>query len=380
MRKIAMRRLIKGEKGYVLIAALLVLLIVGLISGPLLSYMVSGLKAGHIFETGAAELYAADAGVEDAVWRIPNAGLCHGSPSTTYNITDVNGKSVEVTITLLNNTTETVTYRVESIATSNGSGTKIEAYVIGDAVAGDFSGITNSVITSLGAYRTYGKVNIYPPEGEEHGPQDYYPGAWPTPQELCDWYWWDVQHATHYSSDTTIDLNGVSQSIGPLYVNGKLTIRNSGGPATLTLTGTIYATGDTLIGTTGKGFTLALNDSTIFVESAVVGSQKALDIGGQCSMDGSGCLIAVGDTYFAPKGDIGSEEGPVLTLSVLGSTLLQPSGNFYGSVAGNVTVDVKSGTGQNLTYPETGFGVINFPGCIAGRFIYSIDSWEVSRQ
>ena len=63
-----MKTLIKGEKGYVLIAALLVLVILGLISGPLLSYMVSGLKAGHVFETGAAELYAADAGVQDAIW------------------------------------------------------------------------------------------------------------------------------------------------------------------------------------------------------------------------------------------------------------------------------------------------------------------------
>jgi Tfp pilus assembly protein PilX len=91
-----MRRLIRNEKGYILLLALLVLLVVGLISGPLLSYMVSGLRAGHTFETGAAELYAADAGVEDAVWRIPNVGLCPGYPSTTYNITDVNGKSVEV--------------------------------------------------------------------------------------------------------------------------------------------------------------------------------------------------------------------------------------------------------------------------------------------
>jgi Tfp pilus assembly protein PilX len=380
MRKIGMNRLIRGEKGYILITALLVLVVVGLISGPVLSYMVSGLRAGHVFETGAAELYAADAGVEDAVLRIPNLGLCQAQNTAHYTISDVNGKSVNVTITYVNNTTETVTYRVESTATSDSSGTKIDAYISGDAIAGDFSGITNNVITSLGGIKYFGQVNVDPPEGEEHGPQDYYGGDWPTAEELCDWYWWDVQDATHYSSDTTIDLNGVSQSLGPLYVDGELTIKNSGGSATLTLTGTIYATGDTLIGTTGKTFTLGLNGSTIFVASATAGSQKALDIGGKCSMDGSGTLIAVGDTYFAPDGNIGSEEGPVLTLSVLGSTLLQPSGNFYGTVAGNVTVDVKSGEGQNLIYPDTGFGVINFPGCIAGRFIYSIASWEVSRQ
>lgn len=303
---------------------------------------------------------------------------CGGNHSWTYpSPLVVNGKSVGVTITGMNN----VTYRVESSTSSNGSKTKITAYVIGTSIYGDFSGITNSVITSLGTIKYFGQVNVDPAVGEEHGPVANYGGSWPTAGELCDWYWEDVKDATHYNSDTTIDLNGVSQSLGPLYVHGKLTIENSNNtPATLTLTGTIYVTGDTLIGTIGKGFTLGLNNCTIFVESSTAGSQQALQIGQKCTMDGSGALIAVGDTYFAPQGNIGSEEGPVLTLSVLGSTLLQPSGTFWGSVAGNVTVDVKSGSGQNLTFPESGFGVINFPGCTAGRFIYSIASWEVSRQ
>ena len=56
VRKIGVKRLVRGEKGYILILALLVLVVVGLISGPVLSYMVGGLRAGHVFETGAAEL------------------------------------------------------------------------------------------------------------------------------------------------------------------------------------------------------------------------------------------------------------------------------------------------------------------------------------
>jgi hypothetical protein len=378
MRKIGTVRLISDQKGYILIAALLVLVVIGLISGPLLSYMVNGLAAGHVFEVGAAELYGADAGAQDAIWKIQNGiGLCIGSPTTHYTVSDVNGKSVDVIVTYQDGPI----YHIESTAASDGSGTRIDAYVVGDAVAGDFSGITNNVITSLSEIKYFGQVNVDPPEGEEHGPADYYGGNWPTPGELVDWYQWDVQHATHYDSDTTIDLNGVSQSLGPLYVDGKLTIVNSSNtPATLTLAGVIYATGDTQIGATGKAFTLGLSGTTIFVESATMGNQKALEIGGKCSMDGSGCLIAVGDTYFAPDGNIGSEEGPVLTLSILGSTLLQPSGNFYGTVAGSVVVDVKSGSEQNLMYPDAGFGAVNFPGCIAGRFIYSVVSWDVSRE
>lgn len=370
-----MRRLIKGEKGYVLIAALLVLVVLGLISGPLLSYMVSGLRAGHVLETGAAELYGGDAGVMDAMWKIQNnMGPCSGSPTLHYTISDVNGKEVDVTITYMAGPI----YEVQSTATSSGSKTKVTAYIVGTPVSGNFSGITDHVITSLGAINTYGQVNISPTTGN-HSPQAYYSGAWPTPEELCAWYAYDVKDAPHYYSDTTIDLNGVDQSIGPLYVGGKLTIVNSSNtPATLSLNGTVYVTGDTLIGTTGKSFTLNLNGHTIFVAST--SSKYALQIGGKCTMEGSGAVIAVGGIYFAPSGNIGSPAGPVLALSVLGSTLLQPSGTFYGTVAGNVTVDVKSGSQQTLIYPNGGFGIINFPGCTTGRFVYSIVSWEVSRE
>jgi Tfp pilus assembly protein PilX len=386
VRKIAVNRLIRDEKGYILILALLVLVLVGLISGPLLSYMVSGLRAGHVFETGAAELYAADAGVEDAVWNLQLrtdkvTGLTRCNDSTSYPIANVNDKSVVVTITWVYNTTDTITYLVESTATSDGSETKIDAYINGDAVAGDFSGITNNVITSLGKIILKPGTEVYPPEGEEHGQQDYYDYAWPTPEELCDWYWWDVRDATHYYSDTTIDLNGVSQELGPLYVNGTLTIKNSSStPATLTLNGTIYATGKTQIyGPTSNEpykLTLDLNDYTIFVSSNITGAQNALEIQ-KCNMNGSGAIIAVGDIYFAPKVPAGMTD-PVFIMSISGETLVQPNGEFYGSIAGSI--DVQLQPGSSINFPESGLGVINFPGCIAGRFIYSIDSWEVSRH
>ena len=380
VRRIGVKRLITDEKGYILILALLVLVVVGLISGPVLSYLVSGLRAGHIFETGAAELYAADAGVEDAVLKIQQGiGLCLHQ-SKNYTISNVNNKSVEVTVTCVSNTTEIVTYHVESTATSGGSGTKIDAYVNGDAVAGDFSGITNNVITSQGKIIIKPGTNVTPPEGEDHGPQDYYGDAWPTPEELCDWYWWDVRDGTHYYSDTTIDLNGVSQELGPLYVNGKLTIKNSSStPATLTLAGTIYATGKTEIyGPTANEpykLTLDLNDYSIFVSSNITGAQNALEIQ-KCNMNGSGAIIAVGDIYFAPNVPAGMTD-PVFIMSVSGETLVQPNGQFYGSIAGSV--DVQLQPGSSIHFPESGLGVINFPGCIAGRFIYSIDSWEVRR-
>jgi len=379
VRKIGVKILVRGEKGYILILALLVLVVVGLISGPVLSYMVSGLRAGHIFETGAAELYAADAGVEDAVWKIQHpdeAGYlpCSaGNPPRLYNITDVNGRSVQVSIESVYAVENmTFIYRVLSTATSNGSGTEIEAYVNGVNEYGDYAGLLSQIVTTQGIIDEQGKQYLNYTPG--HEPVENYNGPWPTPRELKDFYWQDVKSKTPYTSGT-IDIDGVDTTKGPLYRNGTLEIKNSSNtPATLTLNGTLYITGDTLIGTTGKDFTLDLKGNTIFVGSNTTGSQKALWIGTKVSIKGPGCIIAVGDIYFEPKAQVTTE--PVFVLSVVGQTLLQPGGNIYGAVAGSVEVQLQPNT--HLAYPTGGFGDLNF---LAGiqRLAYSIDTWKVSR-
>jgi hypothetical protein len=226
------------------------------------------------------------------------------------------------------------------------------------SVYGDFSDLLNQVITSQGEIELRPGTEVNPSEGE-HAPVEYYAGPWPTAEELSAWYGEDVEGEEPYGSGT-IDLNGVSMELGPLYRDGTLEIKNSSNtPATLTLTGTVYITGHTFIGTTGKDFTLDLNGQTIFVASNTTGSQKALWIGDRASLKGPGCVIAVGDIYYAPKQQVTTD--PIFVLSVSGTTLLQPNGNIYGAVAGSVEVDLQ--VGMSLTYPEAGFGSINFPGC-----------------
>ena len=378
--KTSVKRAIRDEKGTVMILALILLVVGGLIIAPLLGFMGTGLIAGQVYEKKTDELYAADTGVEDAIWKMQNDVVkppqsCGDPDHWSYNISDVNGKSVAVTITWVNNTTNTVTYHIVSTATGDGSGTKIEAYVIGTTVYGDFSGITDNVITSLGEIDYPPIYEITYPEGAEPY-SNYPPDYWPPGDELAAWYFEDVEDEEPYDSDT-IDLYGVDQELGPIYRDGTLTIKNSSNtPATLTLTGTIYITGDTLIGTTGKDFTLDLNDNTIFVASDSADPQKALWIGGQCTLIGSGAIIAIGDIYFAPNTKAGVTD-PVFIMSVEGTTTLQPGGDFYGSIAGSVEVQLQPDT--SINYPEEGgFGVINFPGCTAGRFIYAIATWEVS--
>ncbi|MCD6391455.1 MAG: hypothetical protein J7L92_05640, partial [Dehalococcoidia bacterium] len=353
-----MKRLIRDEKGQALILVLILLLVSGLIIAPLLAYMGSGLIAGRVYEKRTAELYAADAGVEDAVWKIQHqaAGVwnltkCY--PSTNYTITNVNGKDVTVTITYLINEPiyPTYHYRVVSTATGDGSGTQIEAYVA--SVYGDYSGITNHVITSQGEIDLK-KVSLdCDPENE---PAKNYTGPWPTADELAQYYWRDVEDGTHYYGVTEIDLKGNNCPPWPIYINGEAVDCPSGlGPlyidvdgelditssistkeATLTLNGTLYITGDTKIygptATEPYKQTLDLNGQTIFVDGA-------LDIE-RCTIEGPGVIIAIGDVYFAPNPDVGGEGEPVFVMSVSGTTTVRPGINMYGAIAGSLEVEI----------------------------------------
>jgi hypothetical protein len=372
--KIDVKRLIKDEKGQTLILALILLIIGGLIIAPLLSYMNTGLTTGGVYERKADELYAADAGVEDAVLKIqhqvPEVQELYcgaGNHTWSYNISDVNDKKVDVILAYV----DSFTYRVVSTATGDGSGTKIDAYITG--VGGNYSGILDNVLTSQSEIDTK-NADVNPPSGE-HGPAPYYEGPWPTPEELADWYGEDIEGLTSYASDT-IDLAGVNMTKGPLYTYGTLTIKNSDKDKTptLALNGTFYITGDASIGygtSQNRPMTLDLNGQTIFVESSTA---DALKIGDMCTVMGPGVIIAVGDIYFKPKAQAG---GAVFILSVSGTTQVQPQGDFYGAIAGNITVDLQPNT--SLDYPEEGwYEDFNFPlGSVKG-LVYSIASWEVS--
>jgi hypothetical protein len=131
----------------------------------------------------------------------------------------------------------------------------------------------------------------------------------------------------------------------------------------------------------GKGgkpnLSIDLNGETIFVASNSSDPEKALQIGDWCSINGPGVIIAVGDVYFAPKGDVGSNGEPVFILSVAGTTTLKPSGDFYGAIAGSISVEAFSGETPSTTYPTGGFGPVNFPSLFEARRSYSIASWEI---
>jgi len=106
--KPATKRLIIDEKGGVIMLVMVLLVVGGLVLTPLLGLMTTGLLSGQVYEKKTDELYAADAGVDDALWRIKNVGLaaCFGDyseydyvDSWTYPLDEnVNDKDVLVTI------------------------------------------------------------------------------------------------------------------------------------------------------------------------------------------------------------------------------------------------------------------------------------------
>jgi len=378
-RKIDVKTLIRDEKGAALVMVLILLLISGLITGPMLSYMGTGLSSGEVYEMRTDELYAADAGVEDAIWKIQQGyvALCPGDPTYDYTMSDVNGKSVDVTITSFDGSGNlTLTYRVVSTSSGDGIGTEIEAYIFGVNPYGDYEGLLGQVLTSQYEISIKGEVN--PPDGE-HGPEEFYDDPWPTAEELAAWYLKDVAGVEPYDSDT-LDIDGDDMEIGPFvsFRDDGLEITNSqttDPPPTLTLTGTVYITGDTLI-KPNKEMTLDLNGHTIFVASNTTGTPALWIGGGKLSILGPGIIMAVGDIYFEPNIPVGMTE-PIFIMSVEGETLLQPGGDFYGSIAGSVEVELQPGSSVSYPVDSDWYDSLNF---LIGvkMLIFHIASWQVT--
>jgi len=91
-----LKELGRDEKGQALILVVILMLLGSVIIASLLGFMSTGLLAGQVFEKKMNGLYAADAGVEDALWKILNDPPA--SYPYSYSLSDVNDMSVNITI------------------------------------------------------------------------------------------------------------------------------------------------------------------------------------------------------------------------------------------------------------------------------------------
>ena len=392
--KTIVKRLARDEKGAALVLVLILLLISGLIIGPLLSYMGTGLITGEVYETRTDELYAADAGVEDAIWKIQHGEtpVCPGSPEKwSYNIADINGKNVTVYIEY---DVDAGMYKITSISaiddgggTAAITGTAIEAYLSVSYL--DFSALLDNALVSQDTITISPNSEVHgdvwlPDEEDLDNKGDIYDGVvkdsddmiitWPTYEQLSTYYMGLVQGAP--DPGDSIDIKD-TKTIGPCLTEGSLVVDNTGDPDTLVLEGTVYVNGDLEFQQAGSNnYTVDLNGNTIFAEGSIDFPSEHV------SISGSGCIIAVGDIDFHPSITSGGDDF-VLIMSIAGEVQFHPNGIFTGCIAGDANVDLQpnsyiqwiSPEGKGLDVPWGAGGADETP--IVTWL--SIESWEVIR-
>jgi len=399
--KIAVKRLIRDEKGQTLILTLVLLVVGGLITASLLAYMSTGLITGEVYERKTAELYAADAGVEDALWQLKQLDPVSDKVPTTPELpplpyplgSAVNDKDIEVTIDMISGTTGGGIYKVTATATSaGGSNTTIESYVQTMPLFWNNAITSTSDIQLQPGSEVYGDVmgnltkegeggTVY---GNISGPYD--PDKWPFGENFRAFFWPQVSNATLPYDPCGNDTLNVQNPdhvppFGPGYHDGNFYIESKGKDViTATLTGTVYIRGNSSkLGITGgnKDFYLDLNYQTIYVEGIdydLDSGQFALQIGNRAHITGSGAIIAEGNIDFRPNMEAGSEEDFVFVMSLFGEVQFHPNGTLYGSVAGQ---DVYLGPGNVLTHTDAPTGVLNFP-TDAVESAVKILTWDIS--
>ena len=87
---------IKDERGQVLPVVLAMLTLGSFLMVPVLNYSATNAKIVRMYENKFVGYYAAEAGIEDALWRI-NDGQVENLPYS-YSLTDINGMSVDVLV------------------------------------------------------------------------------------------------------------------------------------------------------------------------------------------------------------------------------------------------------------------------------------------
>ena len=394
----------KNQEGFALVLSLILLLLCTMVITPLLGYMSTGFNTGQDAQKKADELYAADAGVKEAIWNIrndtnlPPAGGTTGQggvPALPLIESNVAGKTVSVTIFCRAKGVAGGTYKVTSVAMSAGGSSKttIEAWIDFEPGFWDYAVVStsNGSIYLADDSVIDGKVagDLTGPSGIPAGTVN---GAVDDPWDPARWPFGGVDFRTYFNTPDLIPyasnkLDLVAPStFGSIYRNGNLAINNIGtADATAALNGTLYVAGansSLLIGQSNQSFVLNMGTNSsgyynsIYAEGGdnLTSSQFAIDVGPKTTITGSGVIMAEGNINFQPN--IVSGPGDFLfIMSLNGYVNFHPSGTFYGSVAGYTGVELAPST--NIVHTEPPLDLLNFP---AGPSSYNralIRSWKV---
>lgn len=397
----------RDQKGAALTLLLVLLVVGGVILTPLLGFMSTGLISGQLYERKTDELYAADAGVEDAIWRIRYGNITFNGDDRAYlEPLTVNDKSVDVIVARENiggGCNEVYKYEILSTAASDdGSNTTVDAHLALSyldlssfldyaIVSGDTIDIQpgNSIDGSVYIPDADTGFTLLPKgtdieeivTGEVDSEAEGVFMTWPEADDLCSYYFEQVESVVDDDPGPVMYVNNLTtKTIGPLYREGGLDVYNEGDPDTLTLNSTVYIAGDLTFRqpSTGHNYTIDLNGHTIFAEGGITFQPKYI------GLSGSGSIIALGVIDFKPIVVSGSNDF-VFVLSIADqepSVEYWPSGNFTGCIAGIRNVQLQPGCSIDWIYPggegldiPMGVGDNNQLPPVTG---VNILSWEIS--
>jgi hypothetical protein len=368
-----LRLLQHKEQGQLLILSVFIILVFASLSiVPILTFMGTGVNTAKNTGLHTQEIYAAEAGVYDSMWKIimiePGVPKGIWDPPLQYSISGgVNGKDVDVTLSRYNS----LAFQIHSVATDPNTNhqSTVESDVAVIGVSGlDLAEFTKYAVTSNGTITSqYNNVkidgNVWIPDLANY--QATPPNGdlvvapitgWPTPSDLDTYYSFLVNKSNPYSNGI-INISNPTLT-GPLYAhgvsNGNYTLTGTG-----TLTGALYIDGNLFMDQYAH---VNLDGNTIFATGSISTQPQSY-------VAGPGAIIAVGDISFSPHC------GPsyLLVMSVSGFTNFQPSSAFVGAVCGNTEITMKPNC--SVTWTDPGIGNLDLPGIY--NHIQAIKTWAI---
>jgi hypothetical protein len=314
----SLMKVIKSEAGQALPITLILLALGGLLIVPMLSFMTTNLKTNIQVEGKTEGIYAADAGIQDALWQLGN-GIDPFELGDSYDLAEnVNGMTVTVDKVAWEEASELYTLRATARLDGN-----VKAVIIAQAIAGaDYSWLFKHALNSMN------DVNIQPNNlvyggvmcggdftGDESavvtgGIEDnadvkmpsvatltsLYLSQVDSEEETPYWYTEDHSHAHVGNYNVSGGTPDNPWEIPPMYCYGDMEITGSGYAE---LTGTLFIDG--AFEMKDKGLTLDLNGQTIYAAAWDEGcSTDAIYFGPDTKLVGPGCIIGVGSLDFQP--------------------------------------------------------------------------------
>lgn len=355
------KELVRCEKGQALVMVLGFLAIGGLTIAPVLSYMNTGLHSGQLQKERMIGSYAADAGVELALWNLTINGLeiPEGEQSILPQFTS-NNQTVNVTIDNI----DSRTYAITSTATNEyGPSTTIEshvdllvAYTIATIDPEAILTVRHSALIDGDIYYA-GDLEILDDasiNGETIAGDPFDIGI------DTEEYKVEAQSGGTYNGDLTI--NSSPYTLGPLYITGKLTIKKE---VDITLEGTVYVEKIIIIeddvSITGVGNILAVNQDD---------KGKSIDIHNRVTinLDNLPLIMSASDTGEIKVGDDCNITGLLYNtggrIHVHGGTT-----SIYGAVIGK---GARICEGTTITYHP------DIPSL--APFAWRVQTWQINPQ